>query len=676
MKSTPMEAATENLPLECLETIDNFRAYAEGSLSMNDGKRFEGHVQICAGCRERYAAHKQLFSLMENTIGARSLAMDFEARAERKLQNTPEHAAEPIEAMSEEELAAAPMPGDEAQAASERERLTLAAFVATRLGAVPWWGVSAALHVLVIALAGLLTMAIDMPHGDDAVIMVTELQARPNVVQDKVEDKDEKLAEIMTSKAVTPTDPTSKEWSKVEVPPDIMAKAELGDHFETINPDRPDTQSAYGNPEAALFHSVTGNADAAGGGGTNGVGMEDVVGIGGAATRGTGGGFGGGDGTGIGTGSGSGRGSFGNRNGGGRRLMVARHGGSRATEGAVDKGLDWLARNQEADGHWDNQKHDGKNQNAALQNDEADMAVTGFAILAFLGAGHTEKVGKYKDNVLKAVAWLKAKQNPNGSYLASNYGHAIALMAMAEAAGMARVPDTIESAQKAVDCTVGAKVKGDTSSDRGGWGYAPTQLRDTQHGDMSNSGWAMMSLKSAKVANLHVPFEAIEGCHSYLDACEIGKVKGDSYTGMMFGYAPDPANKGKEPGRAICNSIGCLGRLFFGTPANEVENGAQNMIKVAGLPGGEKANAFNALGLYYMYYGTLVTFQVGGDTWKTWNESLKATLPPLQVKGGADDGSWNPQGSFSERWGRVGQTALSILCMEVYYRYQRLNQGL
>jgi hypothetical protein len=47
---------------------------------------------------------------------------------------------------------------------------------------------------------------------------------------------------------------------EVVVCPDILAKAILGDHFETVNPDRPDTQTAYGNPDSRIFHSVSGDA--------------------------------------------------------------------------------------------------------------------------------------------------------------------------------------------------------------------------------------------------------------------------------------------------------------------------------------------------------------------------------------------------------------------------------
>ena len=610
---------------DCSIFTERASLFVNGALPDADAQEFETHLEGCEGCQENLRQIRAVHGLMEY-IEAEAPAATGEAVA-----------------------VTAP-------------RVSLA----ERLSGAPWWLVSCALHVLVISLAGLITMAVELPKSEDAVIMVTELQQRPTIQEEKPKEKGDVLDALQSSK-IDPTDPTSKEAINVNVPPDILAKAELGDHFETINPDRPDTHSAFGNPDATSFHSVTGSVDNPGGGGTGGVSMEDVVGVGAAGTRGTGGGFGGGDGSGVGNQSGAGKGSFGSRTGGGRKLMVKRNGGSPATESAVDHGLDWLARNQEADGHWDSAKFGA----AASVADTADCACSGFALLAFVGAGHTEKVGKYKDTVCKAVNWFKTKQNgATGAYCISNYGHAIALMGMAEAAGMGRIPDTIESAQKGVDCTVGKDNKGDASSERGGWGYGPMQHR-TMNGDMSNSGWSMMALKSAKVANLKVPFEAIEGCRAFLSACEIGKVAGDSYSGNMFGYAPDPANKGAEPGRAICNSIGLLGRLFFGTPANELENGAANMIKVAGLPNG-KGVKVNAHGLYYLYYATLVTFQVGGDTWKTWNESLRETIPPMQIKGGADDGSWNPDSAMSDRWGRVGQTALSILCMEVYYRYQRL----
>ena len=94
--------------------------------------------------------------------------------------------------------------------------------------------------------------------------------------------------------------------STIEVPPDILKQAELGDHFETINMDRPDTHSAFGTPDAHMFHSVKGSDDAAGGGGSGGATLEDMIGAGAARSPGSGGGWGGGHGTGVGNDNGAG----------------------------------------------------------------------------------------------------------------------------------------------------------------------------------------------------------------------------------------------------------------------------------------------------------------------------------------------------------------------------------
>ena len=221
----------------------------------------------------------------------------------------------------------------------------------------PWWLISVVFHVLMILLAAVVSSAIEIPDNSEPLVTVSAL-IRPTDNADQKEVKKEVKSALAADRDTNPTDPNSKEMSVIEVPPDILAKAELGDHFETINPDRPDTHSAFGNPDAHMFHSVKGSDDAAGGGGAGGSSLDDLTRrAGGAASPGSGGGWGGGVGTGVGNDKGSGRGSFGNRNGGGRRLMVKRHGGSKQTENGVDAALRWLAYHQETDGHWDAKKY-------------------------------------------------------------------------------------------------------------------------------------------------------------------------------------------------------------------------------------------------------------------------------------------------------------------------------
>ncbi|HYF47777.1 MAG TPA: prenyltransferase/squalene oxidase repeat-containing protein [Planctomycetota bacterium] len=533
-------------------------------------------------------------------------------------------------------------------------------FLYSMTGHTPWWIVSILLHCLVIALAGLISMAIELPKGDDANVTVTELAPRPEVKLDAEKLKTDSKHVLESKHDTPPTDPTSPDASDIVVPPEILAKAEIGDHFETINPDRPDTQSAFGNPDAHMFHSEKGSDDAAGGGGNEGASLDDMIGVGGAASPGSGGGWGGGHGTGTGVDNGSGRGSFGQRNGGGRRLMVKRHGGSKGTENAVDAALRWLAYHQEPDGHWDSKKYGGL---------KVDTANTGLALLAFLGAGHTEKVGEYKDNVKRAVAWLKSKQDAQGlvfdttdegGHRGIGYPSAIATMALAEAAGMANVADTKAAAQKAINYCTEIHQQGE-GSEKLGFRYAAKSA-----GDISVTGWFVMALKSAKVAGLAVNHASFDGAIKFIDKVEVKNAgQGDYGPASRYQYTP-----GSEPNHRR-GAIGNLCRQFLGWKKEDLQSSVELFMKDGGVPSWG-ANG-ESVDLYYWYYGTLCVFQQGGDLWKRWNESMKKALVENQCKNGDDAGSWDPKGAFASEWGRVGQTALGALCLEVYYRYLQLQ---
>ena len=523
------------------------------------------------------------------------------------------------------------------------------------LSHAPWWVISALFHGLMILLLSLITWAIKGPELTEDILVVTTLEKAPEVPLER-----EVKSNLSGTRDVDATDPDSTVPSDIQVPPEILAKAELGDHFETINPDRPDTQSAFGNPEAHMFHSVSGNDEPAGGGGSGGITFDEVIGIGGSGSPGTGGGWGGGDGTGIGTDKGPGRGSFGQRNGGGRRLMVMRHGGSRASESAVDRALRWLAAHQEPDGHWDTQKYGSQH--------KVDTAATGFALLAFLGAGHTERVGQYKDNVKRAVAWLISKQAPDGLVFDSTdagahrgigYPHAISGMALAEAGGMGRVPTTVEAAQKAISWSC----KGSYEGGEAPWRYKGAT--DPNSADLSVSGWYVMQLKSAKVSGLDVPKGSFEKAIKFVDAVEVKVGKDEGY-----GVASEYKYRIEQPwpnGKYRVSCIGTLCRQFLGWKKEELEASVRHFVELGGVPAW--AGDGGQVDLYYWYYATLCTFQQGGEIWKKWNEAMKAAFIPSQRKGGDEDGSWDPVGYYSSEWGRVGQTALACLCLEVYYRY-------
>jgi hypothetical protein len=282
--------------------------------------------------------------------------------------------------------------------------------------------------------------------------------------------------------------------------------------------------------------------------------------------------------------------------------------------------------------------------------------VTGLGLLAFLGAGHTERVGQYKDNVRRAISWLKGQQKPDGA-LESGYSHAIAGMGLAEAAGMGRVPDTISVAQKAIDWST-KRDPNNYDEGAGPWRYRGAVPSNDQ-ADLSVTGWFVMQLKSAKVSGLDVPKGSFEKAIKFVDTVTV-KVQDDQGYGPTSRYQYQP---GKDHGNRL-NAVGNLCRQFLGWKKEELENSVRYFMD-KGIPDSWP----NGVDLYYWYYGTLCAFQQGGELWGRWNGAMKKTLCDNQSKGGDNDGSWDPVGPYSKNWGRVGQTALCCMCLEVYYRY-------
>lgn len=543
----------------------------------------------------------------------------------------------------------------------EPQAETKPSFFGSLTGQTPWWIVSTLLHVLLIVLAALVSISFAAPSTEDAcVVMMTELAKPPAL---NIPEKTKVDTGKVLDRDTDATDPTSNDASNVTVPPnpDLI----YGDHWETNNPDVEDTHSARGNPEAHIFDRPHGDITEPGGGGNMGLSFDDTIGYGAAGSKGEGGGFGGGKGTGDGTDNGSGTGTFGRPTGGGRLWMAKKHGGSEATENAVERALRWLAYHQEPDGHWDTVKYNS--------GPKTDTAMTGMALLAFVGAGHTERVpSKYSENVKRAVAWLKSKQQPSGliydttdagSHRGVGYPHAIATLAMVEAAGMGRVADTKAAAQRAIDYATEQHQQGE-GSDRLGWRYAAKSA-----GDLSVTGWFVMAMKSAKIAGLHVSDNAFEGAIKFLSSVEYKDNQGDAaYGSSHFGYKPGDEHAGSG---FRLTAIGSLVRQYCGHSKEETQGSVNWFIGKGGVPSwgmnGESVD------LYYWYYGSMACFQQGGDSWKQWNTAMVKTLVDNQCKDGGDAGSWPIVGAYCDEWGRVGQTALGALSLEVYYRYERLT---
>ena len=506
----------------------------------------------------------------------------------------------------------------------------------------PWWVVSILAHGLIIAIAALLTLVIEMPEDEQAFVpMVTEFAPirRLQIDEPALDHASERLAPSTNTVDIVATEPIEIAW---------VDNAEI--FSGSPNATGPDEQGAPKLEEISGLKSDS----------ANDVGqLEDLIGLTGAATPTTTNGV-------FGEWHAS-KGSIGGNSGPyGARFESRTHVimcccGHRYI---ANPALRWLANHQEPDGHWDSVRH-----GAAVKN---DTAVTGMALLTLLGAGNTEKVGEFSGSVRKAVAWLKSKQAADGSIWDSSddgathrklgYPHAITAAALAEASGMAHTSDTKAAAQKAIDYCTESQQSG-TGFDKGGWRYAPGSA-----GDLSVTGWYIMALKSAKMSGLKVPSASFDGAINFLDSVEVKSTDAAGNPVSHYKYMPNDEHAQSSHRLA---AIGTLARQFLGSKKEDLQASVEWFVNKGGVPS-VGANGAGA-DLYYWYYGSMCVFQQGGEIWTKWNNGMMKTLVHSQCKEGDDAGSWNPAGDYSNEWGRVGQTALSAMCLEVYFRYQVLK---
>jgi hypothetical protein len=334
------------------------------------------------------------------------------------------------------------------------------------------------------------------------------------------------------------------------------------------------------------------------------------------------------------------------------------------TEESIERGLEFLAKYQRADGSW---KLEDYGQATVIRS---DTAATALSLLSFQGAGYSHVQFKYQKECRKALEFLVAGQKTNGDLYrpmeeASDrngwlYSHAIATLALCEAYGMTQDENLRTAAQRAVDFLV-------YSQDRqeGGWRYVPRVGSDT-----SVTGWGMMALKSAELAGLYVPRQTFEGIQKWLDHSQASARERYLYRYNWLANTPETKH-GTVPTH-VMTSVGLLMRLYTGWKRDnpQMAQGADWLLKrVPAMPAERELSRDT----YYWYYATQVLFHMGGERWKTWYESLYPMLIETQLTSGPYAGSWEPMGPIPDAWGeyagRLYVTTMNLLSLEVTYRH-------
>lgn len=373
-------------------------------------------------------------------------------------------------------------------------------------------------------------------------------------------------------------------------------------------------------------------------------------------------------------GAGPGGGSpFGSR-GRGKAAALSLHGGNGSTEGAVQRGLRWLAEHQEPDGSWSAEGFSRQCRHTipcrGPGQGQFDTGITALAALAFLGAGYVpglRDVGLeaadpalllYARNVEKALDALLARQNGAGAFGAEGenyfYNHAIGTLAVAEAYALTGKARFRESALAAISFSVRAQ------QSTGGWDYTSSA---TGRSDLSITGWQILAFRAALAGGLEVPEGTLASARAFLDRAVTPEGEG------IY------ATLGEEARRKGINmvAVGCLARIFLGAlPSDDrIRRGAERLLRAPPEARATEAWEQTFQSYYSWYTATLALFHLGGDPWKAWNVLLQRAVLPLQASRGHEEGSWPPESSWiGMSGGRVYATAILVLTLETYYRHE------
>jgi hypothetical protein len=330
----------------------------------------------------------------------------------------------------------------------------------------------------------------------------------------------------------------------------------------------------------------------------------------------------------------------------GRPEGIRYGGGTTQSEEAVERALRWIAAHQRPDGSWSfNHLSDACQHYCTHPGSEASTtAATGMALLPFLGAGYTHRDGEYQAVVQAGLDYLK-KRGLKISYGTdlrdgSMYGHALATIALCEAFGMTHDEDLKAAAQGGLDY-IGYVQDLNT----GGWRYNPGES-----GDTTVTGWMLMALKSGQMARLNVQSPAIFSAQRFLNSVQ-------NQDGSQYGY------QSRKP-RAATTAVGLLCRMYTGWRRDN-----PGLIK-----GIDHLKAWGPSDdcLYYDYYATQVLFHWGGPEWDAWNRKLREHLISRQETAGHPTGSWYFESQQSGAGGRLYNTAMAAMILEVYYRFMPL----
>jgi hypothetical protein len=318
----------------------------------------------------------------------------------------------------------------------------------------------------------------------------------------------------------------------------------------------------------------------------------------------------------------------------------------------VNKGLDWLAKAQNREGHW------------AASGGRFHVALTGLSGMAFLMEGSTVKEGKYADNVRRATDWLMKCPQPNGyinpfgragqGYM---HGHGYALLFLAQIYGEEENSKRRKRLEEIL--TQGVNYLDKAQSPRGGWGYFSNVDEGGQWDETSVTVVQVQALRACRNVGIAVPKGMIDKARKYYTNCttDQGGVR----------YGPMSTAGHALPSLTAAAIASAFSAGDYHSPM--VKEWFRYCRTAVPSPGTDP-KGYNE---FTHYYWAQCVYMLGDDGWAklfresrpgvTWSSYRQDTFDFL-CKTQRDDGSWSGSPSYSHI-GPIYATATALTILQL-----------
>lgn len=333
-----------------------------------------------------------------------------------------------------------------------------------------------------------------------------------------------------------------------------------------------------------------------------------------------------------------------------------------ASERALQKGLEWLARNQGPEGNWNSN----------------DLGLVGMGALAFLSAGYLPGRGRYGNTVQRALNFVTRNAKPSGLLNISNaqrdmYNHGLAAFALGQAYGMTN--DKVLS--NVLDKSL--KLISNTQAEDGGWDYRAR--RQGRGHDLSLVVMQAKALRGAMDSGLEVSPEvvgsAIQSVRRYYKSRSgkngLSNPKAAMLEAGQFTYSGGHGTLAM----AACGVV-CLQE--FGQYADWRIDKNLDVIQAAigrdSLPGARNGK-LPCEDAYTLYYVGQALYQVGGKRWRESYPRLRDYLVASQMLNAgesAQDGLWRDHKRVGGQPGDLYGTAVACFVLAMPNRYLPILQ--